>query len=115
MTNNNSVSSITIATNGTTSVTGNIVEIVQGTPGIFTVTLLPINQPISSVDVSVVNAPQNGGSETFTLDNFSVIHPASTTGDEAQITVGARLRTTGSSTGYINGVYNGLLEIVFNF
>lgn len=115
MTDNSIVSSLAIQTNGTTIATGSIVEIITGQPGIFTIDGLPVDTAIVSVDVAVTSAMQFGGSETFNIDNFNVAAPASTTGDEAQITIGARLVTTGSGTGYIDGSYTASLEVTFNF
>ena len=113
--NNNSISTLTVLTDGTTIRTGTIVEILPAQPGIFTITGLPVDQTINSVDIVSTISPQTGGSEIFTMDSFTVDAPASTTGDSAQITVGGRIRTTGSTTGYIDGTYNGQIEITFNF
>jgi len=115
MTDNDSVSSMTILTNGNVIITGSIVQITGATPGIFTFDGLNVDTPISSVGVTVTVPMQRGGSETFTLDNFTTDAPASTTGDEAQITIGGRLRTTGSGTGYIDGAYNSVLEVTINY
>ena len=115
MTDNNTPSALTILTNGSTIVTGSIVEIVGATPGIFTITGLPANTAISSTSISVISPMQRGGSEVFTVDNFIVNAPASTTGTSAQFTIGGRLLTTGSGTGYIDGLYGTTLELTINF
>jgi len=115
MTDNNSPSSLTVLTNGSTIVTGSIVQITPAEPGIFRITELPPNTSISSITVGVISPMQRGASEVFTTANFIVDHPASATGRNLDITIGGRLLTTGSGTGYIDGLYGTTLELTINF
>ena len=113
---NNGVQNITLQTDSSYSNSAGIIMLSPPQAGIFLISGLPISQIISSVTITMTQAMSSGAGEVFTMDNFTYDAPPSTDGSgEATITIGARARTSGNGNPYANDVFNGDLEITFNF
>ena len=84
----------------------------QPLSGVYRLTGAAPSQTIDSV-VITVDQQLLGGGQQFTIDNFSVNFPAQTDlAGEATITLGARLRTTGTGVFYVpSTVFSGLLTM----
>ena len=100
LTDNNAQREIVIATDGNFTHDPEYRFVTDPDVGIYQLTGDLPNRPISSVTVTVLTQMQGGGQQ-FTMDNFTVQHPAQTDGSgEALITVGGRVLSSGDGTPY---------------
>lgn len=115
ITKNDTNYSIIINTDGSYSNASQLLMLEPPQPGIYRIEDLPKSTPIASVTATVFD-PLDGSGQSFLLDNFQVLAPASTNGDgEATVTVGLRVRTSGNGQGYSDNVYNGALQLDIHF
>jgi hypothetical protein len=114
ITANNAQHSIILNTNGSYSSSPALVMLDPPSEGIYQITELPAFAEIISVDVTMTQSLQGGGSEDFTLQDFQVIAPDADGAGETTITLGATARTSGSGNDYDDSVYNGTLELDIN-
>lgn len=114
VTNNSSQHSITVNPNGSyVASSPALVMISPPSPGVYMVTGLPAFHSVASVSV-VVNYNMQGDGPGFLLDNFTTQIPPSDAAGNTTLTLGARARTTGNSTGYGDDTYVGELNIEIN-
>lgn len=116
LTDNNAQHEIVIATDGNYTNDPEYLFVTEPDVGIYLLTGELPNRPIASVTVTVLTQMQGGGQQ-FTMDNFTVQHPAQTdaTG-QALITVGGRLRSSGTGTPYnTSTAFSASLELSVNY
>lgn len=111
---NHGVYTIMLQANGSYSSSPNAIMINPPHVGIYKVTGLDPNVVINSAVVTMVQPLQMGGSEDFIMDNFDVVVPNADSAGETTITLGARVKTTGSGTPYNDGMYSGQIDIDLN-
>ncbi len=115
--NNDAEYEITINTNSTYSADGaGFVEIVAPQQGIYDIEdgFTPFD-PVASVVISQIAALNFGGG-TFQMDTFQETHSATVGSDgKVRVTVGGTANTSGNSTAYVDGTFNGTLQIQINF
>lgn len=116
LTDNNAQHEIVIANNGTYTNDPEYLFVTTPDVGIYQLTGDLPNRPIASVTVTVDQQMQGGGQQ-FTIDNFDISHPAQTNASgEALITVGARIRSSGTGVPYFNSqAFNAILTLSVNY
>ncbi len=116
VTNNNSVHSITVAPNGSysTSAPGAVIMLTPPQPGIYRITGLPAFTAIGSVVVTMNQSMQGGGGPAFIMDNFTTSVSSTNGAGEADLTLGATAKTSGTGQGYADATYSGELHIEIN-
>jgi len=113
---NDGVYEITINTNGSYSADAEFVEISAPQEGIYDIEdgFTPFD-PVASVNISQLSALTFGGG-TFQMDTFQETHSANVdAGGVVRVTVGGTANTSGNSTPYVDGTFNGTLRIQINF
>jgi hypothetical protein len=115
--NNNAEYEITINTDGSYSSDGaGFIEISAPQEGIYDIEdgFTP-STPVASVVVSQQAVLTFGGG-VFQMDAFQETHSATVDGGGVvRVTVGGTANTSGNSTAYVDGTYNGTLQIQINF
>lgn len=109
---NDSQHSLIVNASGGVSADAEFAVIVSPQEGVYRLTGATAFQPISSVIVTVDQQVLNAG-EQFIIDNFDIDFPATADiNGEAIISVGARLRTSGTGTPYTGSTtFNGFLTL----
>ena len=109
ITNNDSMHTITINTDGSYSNSPSILIITAPQEGRYEIDGLV---PSSVITVTASqNMPLSGGGNTFTLKNFQVIHSNSDATGVASVTLGGDAETTGSGMNYSDLTYNGSIDL----
>jgi hypothetical protein len=115
ITNNSSVHSITVNTDGSYSAdTPLLVMISPPQEGIYSVDGLPPNTSFPSVDVTMTQPMTGTGGPDFIVDDFTTFMPDSNGAGETTLTLGATAKTSGTNQGYEDDTYEGELNIDIN-
>ncbi len=106
---NTSVSRFTYFSNGVNiNIEGQFVLIARGSPGRYRFTGFPANTPLSiSVTNTTLAAGATGIPELLNVDNYDFADPVTDAQGTAELSLGARLNTTGSGDSYVDAPYTG--------
>jgi hypothetical protein len=90
------------------SIVGQFVLIGNGLPGRYSFSGFPPNTTLSvSLDTAILDAEGTGISEPLTVDNYDFATLTTDDQGEAELSLGARLNTTGNSGSYADALYSG--------
>ncbi len=108
--------SIIVQTNGSFSADSAFIILQNPTEGLYQVTNLPPSTVITSILITV-DQQMIGPGEDFIIDNFDIDAPSSSNSNgELDISVGARLRTTGSGQNYLyDAQFESALTLEINY
>ena len=106
---NTSVSRFILPQTGNSSqIEGQFVLVSSGTPGTYRLSGFPAFTPLSaSLNDSSLTAAEVGISELLTTDNYDVSQPTTDAQGNAELSVGARLNTSGNGNSYADSTYSG--------
>ncbi|PZQ48272.1 MAG: hypothetical protein DI551_01935 [Micavibrio aeruginosavorus] len=111
ITDNQSVHSITVETDGSYNNSPELIMIEEPQQGIYQMTELPDGVTVNDVTVSMQEPLQGMGGEDFTMDNFQVLYSPTVVDQEITVTLGARAQTSGDGNNYGDGIHTGQLLI----
>ena len=106
---NETVSQYTFPQTGNSvTVDGQFILIATGTTGIYSLSGFPAFTPLSiSLNDSTLATSEVGISESLAVDNYDVSQPTTDEQGNAELSLGARLNTTGNGNGYGDAIYEG--------
>jgi hypothetical protein len=114
VTNNNSIRTITLGTDGNYTNSPSMVMINPPQVGIYNIDGLPPGTSFPSVNVTMTQQMRGAGGPAFTVDNFTTLIPATNGAGETTLTLGATAKTSGNGQGYPDDTYEGELNIDLN-
>ena len=95
-------------TGNSSQIEGQFVLVSSGTPGSYRLSGFPAFTPLSaSLNDSTLTVAEVGISELLTVDNYDVSQPTTDAQGNAELSVGARLNTSGNGNSYGDSTYSG--------
>ena len=106
---NTSVSRFIFPQSGSGSqIEGQFFLVAAGTPGSYRLSGFPAFTPLSvTLDDSTLTVTEVGISESLTVDDYEVSQPTTNAQGNAEVSLGARLNTSGNGNGYGDDSYSG--------
>jgi len=90
------------------TIEGQFVLIERGTPGRYGFSGFPANTSLTvTLNDTNLTAGTIGVPEQFSVDNYDFINLITDSEGDAELTLGARLSTTGNGGGYVDALYDG--------
>ena len=107
--NNSSVSRFTVPKTGRNiTVEGQFAQIAAGSPGRYRFTGFPAFTSLSiSLDITTLTTGANNFPEPLTVDSYDIDNITTDADGEAELSLGARLNTSGSGNAYVDAPYSG--------
>ena len=106
---NSSISRFSFSRNGSNvDIEGQFVLIARGTAGRYSFTGFPASTTLNvSIDTASLSAEGIGISEPLTVDNYDYLELTTNASGEAELSLGARLGTSGNGNFYADALYSG--------